>query len=124
MDELVLLNGGNVEHNTPDITVSQSNPSTEVRFMVLEKLINKIAKDFYEARHNTEKNYPRIEVLVDTNCLVAYTGPMDTFDKGYFLDIIREMIDGRLAITEAELPLAKYQMELKSRDKMPPMEVI
>jgi hypothetical protein len=86
--------------------------------------MNKMAKDFYDSRQNTEKNYPRIEVLVDTNCLVAYTGPMEYFDKGYFLDIIREMVEGRLEITEAELPLAKLNMELKAKDKMPPMEVI
>jgi hypothetical protein len=104
----VLLFGDDEEiiRENPDIDAKQSAQYDGVRFKALERAVAMLAQSFYEYRERAAEsgvtNYPRIEVLVDTNCLVTFTGPLDEFDKEYFLTVLDMTIEGRLGIEDAK----------------------
>jgi len=115
-----------VDESDRQMTVEQREDFVGVRFQVLENSLAKLAQLFLKYREETAKNYPRYEVLVDTNCLVAFTGPVENFDRKYFLQVIRETVRGRERVSKANESLVRASAEMKEKfkDKCPTVDVM
>jgi len=102
VDELMLFgNDEQVHRENPDIEAGIPEEQDGVRFVALEKAVGELAYEFYKHRADANKgpvNHPRIEVLVDTNCLLTFTGPLEHFDKEYFQNLLSQTIEGRLLL--------------------------
>jgi hypothetical protein len=107
VDEVLLFGEDeDIIREAPDIEANQSAEADGVRIKALERAMAALAQRFYQFRADAadegSRNYPRIEVLVDTNCLITFTGPMNTFDKNYFMALLDTTIEGRLALEECK----------------------
>lgn len=103
--DIFLLKDDNegVAHHSPDIEADITKDQNGVRFEVLENMVGELAVAFYKHREADKAgpiNYPRVEVLVDKNCLLTYTGPIEDFDQGYFQSLLDQTIRGRLEMDD------------------------
>lgn len=101
----------------PDMTANIAEDRDGVRLVAIEKAVSQLAFEFYKSRESNKSgpiNYPRVEVLVDTNCLITYTGPIEKFDRDYFRQLLDQTINGRLALEDRknEEPEPKVPAEI------------
>lgn len=73
------------------------------------------AQNEYIKSQKEQKNYPRIDVMVDKNCLISYTGHMVDFDYEGFMEIIDKVLMARIDIealvNERVKNMPKQQLE-------------
>lgn len=82
---------------TPDLEVKKEMEvdyeAAEV--MALETAMINAQNEFVKSQKE-QKNYPRIDVMVDKNCLISYTGHMEDFPAEEFQLLVDKTIMARI----------------------------
>lgn len=103
VEELIVPSDEEVTKVLQTLGLSQTSDFNGVRLEAIEKAMYSLVEGFDAFRHETTKGaWPRVEILIDSNCLVTFTGPMDKFDKEYFMSLVQETIAGRIDLTKAQ----------------------
>lgn len=101
IEELIMPTDEEITKMAQAIGMSQQKDYNGVKLEAIEKAMYDMAERFEAFRTDTPRGaWPRIEILIDNNCLVTYTGPMEHFDKPYFMELLQETIAGRLDLTK------------------------
>jgi len=101
IEELIMPSDEEITKMAQEIGLAQQKDYTGVKLEAIEKAMFDMAQRFESFRTETPRGaWPRIEILIDSNCLVTYTGPMEQFDKPYFMELLQETIAGRLDMTK------------------------
>ena len=81
----------------PDMTVSKEIPAdyNAAELMAAETAWLNVQNEFVKSQKE-QKNYPRIDVMVDKNCLISYTGHMEDFPADEFQDLVDKAIVARI----------------------------
>jgi len=83
----------------PDLTVNKEMPGdyNAAEVMALETVMLNAQKDFIKSQKE-QKNYPRIDVMIEKNCLISYTGHMEDFPAEEFQTLVDKTIMARIDI--------------------------
>ena len=90
-----------MELENPDVQTGRemTGDFNAAEVMAMETAWMNAAKE-YERQQKEQKNYPRIDVMIEKNCLVSYTGHMEDFPTETFQEIIDKVVVARLDIEQ------------------------
>ena len=107
---------GDIDIENPDVETSKEMlvDFNAAQAIAMETAWLNAASEF-QKQQKEQKNYPRIDVMVDKNCLVSYTGHMEDFPANDFQEIIDKVIVARIDIEQIvnervkHMPRDKYE---------------
>jgi hypothetical protein len=105
----------------PDAEIEQDGVESK-DIHPMERMSEETVAAFIEHQNEMARkngSWPRVETLIDKNCLVTFTGPMEFFDVAAFQGIIQQVVDARQKLEFIRAEAIKHL----PKDRMPIMEV-
>jgi hypothetical protein len=89
-----------------DVQIQTGESVTETGFVVaIEQAMLGLAIEMAELRKEVmqetaagRRTYPRLELLIDSNCLISFTGPLADFDQDYFKGLVSDLVAARMSL--------------------------